>query len=204
MRYIATFGYHTNHIFGKDGKIVGIGNEKISNMILIYSLDVGADEKTINSIKNTKEYIESKLEEYNIPYLFVKVNPYEFRTNVKNFRKYIVPKTIINLTGGKRIVGYALFYAAILEKENVEKVFYVSKLGEIIELPLIPPDIKLTELEMEILNLLDENGDMFVSDIAHKLRRSLSTISEYISQLEEKGLVKKLSKGRRKIVKKII
>ena len=204
MRYITTFGYHTNHIFGKDGKIVGIDNEKISNMILIYSLDVDADEKTINSIKNTKEYIESKLEEYNIPYLFVKVNPYEFRTNVKNFRKYIVPKTIINLTGGKRIVGYALFYAAILEKENVEKVFYVSKLGEIIELPLIPPDIKLTELEMEILNLLDENGDMFVSDIAHKLKRSLSTISEYISQLEEKGLVKKLSKGRRKIVKKII
>lgn len=204
MRYIATFGYHTNHIFDKNGKIIGIDDEKISNMILIYSLDVDADENTVNSIKNTKNYIESKLKEYNIPYLFVEVNPYEFNTNVKNFRKYIVPKTIINLTGGKRIVGYALFYAAVLEKENVEKVFYVSKLGDIIEFPLIPPDIKLTELEMKILNLLDKEGEMSVSNIAHKLERSLSTISEYVSQLEKKGLVKKLSKGRRKIVKKVI
>ena len=61
MRYIATFGYHTNHIFDKNGKIIGIDDEKISNMILIYSLDVDADENTVNSIKNTKNYIESKL-----------------------------------------------------------------------------------------------------------------------------------------------
>lgn len=83
-------------------------------------------------------------------------------------------------------------------------MFYVSKLGDIIEFPLIPPDIKLTELEMKILNLLDKEGEMSVSNIAHKLERSLSTISEYVSQLEKKGLVKKLSKGRRKIVKKVI
>ncbi|CAB3287759.1 putative CRISPR locus-related DNA-binding protein Csa3 [Methanocaldococcus lauensis] len=204
MRYITTFGYHPNHIFDEEGKIIGINNEKISNMILIYSLDVDADEKSMNSIEKTKKYIESKLKEHNIPYLFVEVSPYEFNVNVKKFRKYIVPKTVINLTGGKRIVGYALFYAAILEKENVEKVFYVSKSGKIIEFPLISTDIKLTELEKEILNLLDKNGEMFVSDIAHKLKKSLSTISEYVSQLEEKGLVEKLSKGRRKIVRKVI
>ncbi|WP_456472605.1 CRISPR-associated CARF protein Csa3 [Methanocaldococcus sp.] len=204
MRYMATFGCHKNHIFDKNGEIIGMDIEKISNMILIYSLDADADEKIINIIKNTKDYIESKLKEYNIPYLFIEVNPYEFKINVKNFRKYIVPKTIINLTGGKRIVGYALFYAAILEKENIEKVFYVSKLGKIIEFPLIPPDIKLTEFEMKILDLLDKEKELSISDIAHKLKKSLSTISEYTSQLEKKGLIKKLSKGRKKIVKKII
>jgi len=203
MRYIATFGFHANHILDSDLNFIGV-HEKVSDAILIYSIDEDASHEEKRRIENTKEELKSKLEILEIPHLFIKVDPYKFNENVKRFRKYIVPKTFINLTGGKRIVGYALFYASVLERDNVEKVIYVPKMGEIIELPLVSPDVTLTPFEEQILELLDKREYMYVSEIARELGRSISTVSEYISKLEKKGLIRKIYEGRKRRIERVI
>jgi len=203
MRYIATFGYHTNHIFDDCSNFIGT-KEQISDVILIYSVDDDAKDYELQQIEKTKEELELKLKSLEIPYIIIKVDPYDFNKNVKRFRKYIIPKTTINITGGKRIVGHALFYSAILERNKIEKVIYVSKIGKVIELPLVSPNITLTTFEKQILKILDRKKYMYVSEIAKELGKSVSMVSEYISKLEKKGLIKKIHKGRKRIIERII
>lgn len=204
MRYIATFGFHAKHIFDNDLNFIGV-HKKVSDAILIYSVEDYATNEDRQKIENTKEELKSKFEKLEIPYIIKKVDePYKFSENVKRFRKYIVPKTLINLTGGKRVVGYALFYASILEKDNVEKVIYVPRIGEIIELPLVSPDVTLTHLEEQILELLNKKEYMYVSEIARELSKSVSTVSEYLSRLEKKGLIKKIYEGRKRRIERLI
>ncbi len=203
MRYIATFGYHANHIFDDSSNFVGT-KERISDVILIYSVDEDAKNYELQQIEKTKEELESKLKFLEVPHIIIKVDPYDFNENVKRFRSYIIPKTIINITGGKRIVGHALFYSAILERNKIEKVIYVSKIGKIIELPLISPEIKLTTFEKQILKILDKRKYMYVSEIARELGKSISMVSEYISKLEKKGLVRKIHEGRKRRIERVI
>lgn len=203
MRYVATFGYHTNHIFDECSNFVGT-KEQISDVILIYSVDEDAKDSELQQIEKTKEELESKLKSLEVPYITIKVDPYDFNENIKRFRRYIIPKTIINITGGKRIVGHALFYSAILERNKIEKVIYVSKRGKIIELPLVTPNITLTNFEKQILKILDRRRYMYVSEIAMELGKSISIVSEYISKLEKKGLVKKIHEGRKRRVERVI
>lgn len=203
MRYIATFGYHTNHIFDDYSNFVGT-KEQISDVILIYSVDEYAKDYELQQIEKTKEELKSKLKSLEVPYIIIKVDPYDFNENVKRFRRHIIPKTIINITGGKRIVGYALFYSAILERNKIEKVIYVSKLGKMIELPLVSPNITLTTFEKQILKILNRKKYMYVNEIAKELGKSISMVSEYISKLEKKGLVKKIHEGRKRRIEKVI
>ncbi len=203
MRYIATFGYHADHIFDDSLDFIGT-KERISDVILIYSVDEDAKNYELQQIEKTKKELESKLKFLEVPYIIIKVDPYDFNENVKRFRSYIIPKTIINVTGGKRIVGYSLFYSAILERNKIEKVIYVSKIGKIIELPLISPEIKLTTFEKQILKILDKRKYMYVSEIARELGKSISMVSEYISKLEKKGLVRKIHEGRKRRIERVI
>ncbi len=203
MRYIATFGYHINHIFDSCSNFVG-AKEQIDDAILVYSVDTDIKDNELQQIENTKEELKSKLNSLEIPHIFIKVDPYDFNKNVKKFRKYIIPKTIINITGGKRIIGYALFYSSILERDKVESVIYVPKAGEIIELPLVSPDITLSNFEKQILKILNGKKYMYVYEIAMELGKSTSMVSEYISRLESKGLIRKIREGRKKRIERVI
>jgi len=83
-------------------------------------------------------------------------------------------------------------------------VIYVSKTGKMIELPLVSPNITLTTFEKQILKILNGKKYMYVNEIANELGKSISMVSEYISKLEKKGLVKKIHEGRKRRIEKTI
>lgn len=82
-------------------------------------------------------------------------------------------------------------------------IFYVSDEGEVIELPLVEPGGKLSDLETEILEVLKE-GRISVSELAYKLQRKVPLISQYLSKLEAKGYIKKEKIGKRVFVERTL
>lgn len=206
MRYVVTLGEHTKHVFG-NGVIIlpkKLMRFEVHDAVILYAFSKRADkEKEDFIIKNVKEAKE-RFEEKNIPCLVKEVKePYNFSRNVYEFRKLIKPKTVINLTGGRRIIGLELFYAAIFEKDKLLSVFYVSDEGEVIELPLVEPGGKLSSLETEILEVLKEKP-LSISELAYKLQRRVPLISQYIARLEAKGYIKREKIGKRVFVERIL
>ncbi len=206
MRYIVTIGEHTKHVFRAEEIIVPrkLVRFEVHDVVILYAFSKRTDkEKEDFILKNVKEAKE-KFETKNIPCLVKEVKePYNFSRNVYEFRKLIKPKTVINVTGGRRIIGFELFYAAILEKDKLLSIFYVSDEGEVIELPLVEPGGKLSDLETEILEVLKE-GRISVSELAYKLQRKVPLISQYLSKLEAKGYIKKEKIGKRVFVERTL
>lgn len=202
MRYVCTFGFHLHHILSNN-KLIG-WEEKITNVILIYGIEDECSEEERERVLNIKSKLHRELEKLEIPHTFIKVNPFDFIANIEKFKELLSVPSVVNLTGGKRIICYALFYAAIINKKNISKIFYVTKENEIIELPIISLDLKISPFERKILNLLEKKGKLYINQISKFLERSPSMISEYISKLESKGLIKKIYEGKKRKISKVI
>lgn len=206
IRYIVTVGKHLKHIFRNEKIIVPerLTKFEICDAVILYAFLKGVDENDRDSIiKNVKEAKE-RFEDKNIPCLVKEVKePYNFLRNVHEFRRLMKPKTIINVTGGRRIIGFELFYAAILEKDKLLSIFYVSDNGEVIELPLVKPEESPSSLETEILRILRE-GPLSISELAYRLQRTIPLISQYVKRLEMKGYIEKKKIGKSVLVKRII
>ncbi|WP_297068801.1 CRISPR-associated CARF protein Csa3 [Thermococcus sp.] len=216
MRYIVTVGEHVNHIFRAKELILPPrlkkANITVDSAVILYSFRKDAEEENIEKIKNFVEEAERGFESLDIPVIPKEVkDPYLFQERIEEFKKLIVPKTVINLTGGRRILGYELFYAAIEvsneSPEAVESVFYVTEDGTPIEFPVINPQHRLTALEKEILEIIRSAKKPItitgIGDILSEHRDTaypLPLVSEYVSRLEKKGYVKKEAKGRRRLV----
>lgn len=224
MRYVVTVGEHVNHVF-REGELImperiRRGNPKISSAIVLYSIREDATksyrEKILSNVRNA----EDGFKRLGIPVVSIEVGePYLFPERIEEFKELIVPETIINITGGRRIVGYELLYAAVLVRnENpgaVKSVFYVTEMGGVIEFPVVDPTTQLTPLELQILRAaqahLQETGrPPSLTELLHRLELindspySLPFISEYVSRLEKKGYVKKERRGRRKLVTPLV
>ena len=224
MRYIVTVGEHINHIF-REGELVlperiRRGDSRISSAIVLYSIREDATESYREKILSNVRNAEDGFKRLGIPVVSIEVRePYLFPDRIEEFKELIVPETIINITGGRRIVGYELFYAAVLiRNENpwaVKSVFYVTEKGGVIEFPVVDPRVNLTPLELQILRAVREhvketgrapnltelkNRLEFINDSTY----SLPFISEYVSRLERKGYVKKEKRGRKKLVTPLV
>ena len=220
MRYIVTVGEHVNHIFKESELILPPrlkkANVSVDSAVILYSIRKNAKEEDVEKIKNFVEEAERGFKSLDIPVISKEVkDPYLFQERIEEFKKLIVPKTVINLTGGRRILGYELFYAAIeVSNENpeaVESVFYVTEEGNPIEFPIINPQLRLTPLEMEILEIIRKaKRPVTITEIRDILSEHRDTayplplVSEYVSRLEKKGYVKKESRGRRRFVISLI
>ncbi|ASJ08824.1 DNA-binding protein [Thermococcus siculi] len=220
MRYIVTVGEHINHIFRNDRLILPQRLEKadviIDSAVILYSFMKSAEDDDIKKINDCVKKAERAFFALDIPVITKEVkDPYLFQERIEEFERLIVPKTVINLTGGRRILGYELFYAAIeVSNKNpdaVEAVFYVTEDGHPIELPVINPQARLTQLEREILEIVRQSDKPItiteIRDTLSERRGSvypLPLVSEYISRLEKKGYVKKEPKGRKKFVVALI
>ncbi|MBP1912227.1 DNA-binding protein [Thermococcus stetteri] len=220
MRYIVTVGEHINHIL-QNGELVlpkriKKGNLKISSAVVLYSIRGDTTEEYREKILSNVRDAEEGFKSLRIPVVVAEVNePYLFQKRIDEFKKLIIPETIINITGGRRIVGYELLYAAVLVRnenpEAIKSVFYVTEKGGVIEFPLVDPKIQLTPLELQILRVAQEHmkrtkRPMNLTELKNRLELinestySLPFISEYVSRLERKGYVKKEQRGRRKFV----
>ena len=220
MRYIVTVGEHVNHIFRKGGLILPErlrrGDSNVSNAVVLYSIREDADDDYRRKITSSVNAAREGFKSLGIPVAVEEVKePYLFQERIEEFKELIVPGTVINITGGRRIVGYELLYAAVLVRnENpgaIRSVFYVTERGAVIEFPVTGPEVQLTPLELQILKVaqwyVKEKGKPanitelrnrleFLNDTAY----SLPLVSEYVSRLEKKGYVKKQTKGKRKVV----
>jgi|GEM_PF-1733408 len=224
MRYIVTVGEHVNHIF-RDGELVlperfKKGNFKISSVIVLYSIQEDTKEDYRKKILSNVQDAEERFKPLGIPVAVIEVNePYLFQERIEEFKELIIPGTLINITGGRRIVGYELLYAAVLVRnenpEAIKSVFYVTEKGGVIEFPVIDPKVQLTPLELQILRVvkeyIEETGrPPNLTELRSRLELvndstySLPFISEYVSRLEKKGYVKKELKGRKKFVVPLI
>ncbi|AEC52737.1 hypothetical protein PNA2_1822 [Pyrococcus sp. NA2] len=220
MRYIVTVGEHINHIFREKELILPPRLKKagimIDSAVILYSFRRNAKKDDIEKILENVQKAEKRFKSKNIPVTSIEVkNPYLFQERIREFEKLIVPKTVINITGGRRILGYELFYAAIKvlneDPEVVESIFYVTEDGHPIELPVIDPKARLTPLEVEILEIIQKaEKPITITEIRNALsmRRDkpypLSLVSEYVSNLERKGYIKKETRGRMKLVTSLI
>ncbi|MEM2637618.1 MAG: CRISPR-associated CARF protein Csa3 [Candidatus Korarchaeota archaeon] len=211
MRYIATVGEHINHIFRGDNLILpkGVDVSLVDNAILLFAYSKLAQEQDYFKIKESIETARVLFDRLNIACITKEItNPYEFTQNVMMLRGLFTRETIVNITGGRRIIGYSLFYAAVLEKNSPGgkkrnfRVFYVPEEGNVIELPLIAPQEQISHLEEEILNLLET--PLSIKEIACKINKGVSLVSQYLSMMESKGYVRKVRKGRHVIVYKVI
>jgi CRISPR-associated protein Csa3 len=220
MRYIVTVGEHINHIF-QNGELVlperiKKGDLKISNAVVLYSIREDVTEEYLEKVLSNVRDAEEGFKSLGIPLIVVEVNePYLFQERIEEFKKLIIPETIINITGGRRIVGYELLYAAVLVRnenpEAIKSVFYVTEKGGVIEFPVVDPRVQLTPLELQILRVAQEHmkrtgRPMNLTELRNRLEiinestYSLPFISGYVSRLEKKGYVKKQRRGRRKFV----
>ncbi|CAI1491855.1 putative DNA binding protein [Thermococcus nautili] len=224
MRYVVTVGEHVNHIF-REGELlmperIRRGNPKISSAIVLYSIRKDATksyrEKILSNVRNA----EDGFKRLGIPVVSIDVKePYLFPERIEEFKELIVPETVINITGGRRIVGYELLYAAILVRnENpdaIKSVFYVTEKGGVIEFPVVDPKVQLTPLELQILKLAQDyirktGRPPSLTELRTQLELindstySSPFVSEYVSRLEKKGYVKKERRGRRKFVTPLV
>jgi len=220
VRYVVTVGEHVNHIF-REGELIlperiRRGNPKISSAIVLYSIREDATgsyrEKILSNVRNAEEGFKR----LGIPVVSMEVKePYLFQERIEEFKELIIPETVVNVTGGRRIVGYELLYAAVLVRnetpEAVKSVFYVTEKGGVIEFPVVDPRVHLTPLELQILRIAQEHiketgRPMNLTQLRIRLENvnnstySLSFVSEYVSRLERKGYIKKERRGRRKVI----
>jgi len=220
MRYVVTVGEHVNHIF-RNGELIlperiKRGKPQIGSAVVLYSIREDATEEYREKVLSRVRDAEEGFKSLGIPVVTLEVKePYLFRERIEEFKRLIIPETVINITGGRRIVGYELLYAAVLVRnENpkaIKSVFYVTEKGGVIEFPVVDPRSHLTPLELQILRIVQEHmretgRPMNLTELKNRLEfindstYSLPFISEYVSRLERKGYVKKQRRGRRKFV----
>jgi len=220
MRYVVTVGEHVNHIF-REGKLVlperiRRRNPKISSAVVLYSVREDTPREYREKISSNVRNAEEGFKRLGIPVVSIEVKePYLFQERIEEFKELIVPETIINITGGRRIVGYELLYAAVLVRnENpdaIKSVFYVTEKGGVIEFPVVNPKVQLTPLELQILKLAQDytrktGRPPSLTELRTQLELindstySSPFISEYVSRLERKGYIKKERRGRRKLI----
>lgn len=200
--HIISLGFHTEHLFSL---FVKYGADKA---IFVYSIDNEPYlSEELNKIheKNVEDTMHAAKElcgMLNIKCEFLKVESSNFEQNLNIFRKIIKNEdnTIINLTGGRKIVTLALHQAALMEYKKVFKITYVEN-RNIIE---IPKSICLYEnislFERKIVNVL-MSGEKSISEISNLLGVKRPSVSAYIPRLEEKGLISVEKKGRSKIIR---
>ncbi|ASJ12052.1 winged helix DNA-binding protein [Thermococcus thioreducens] len=224
MRYVVTVGEHINHIF-QNGELmlperIKNGNPKISSAVVLYSVREDTTKEYRKRILSNVREAEERFKSLRIPVVVIEIGePYRFQERIEEFKRLIIPETIINITGGRRIVGYELLYAAVLVRnENpdvIKSVFYVTEKGDVIEFPVVDPRIQLTPLELQILRIIQDHSretgrPMNLTELRNRLEfindstYSLPFISEYVSRLERKGYVKKEKKGRKRFVVPLI
>lgn len=220
MRYVVTVGEHINHIF-RNGKMIlpkriSEGNSQISSAVVLYSIREDATKEYRKKVLSKVKDAEEGFKGLGLPVAVIEVKePYLFQERIEEFKKLIIPETVINITGGRRIVGYELLYAAVLVRnenpEAIKSVFYVTENGGVIEFPVVNPRVQLTPLELQILKVTQDYTRKIgrppsLTELRNQLELindstySLPFISEYVSRLERKGYIKKEKRGRKKLV----
>jgi CRISPR-associated protein Csa3 len=95
-----------------------------------------------------------------------------------------------HLIGGMRVLLLSIYYYAMLcnlVKKKVKMTLYTEDFANSYEPPLNLPEIPESREALEIVRLLNREGEMKLSDIAKKLGKSESTISKQLDLLD--GLI---------------
>ena len=176
---------------------------KVREVVILYP-------KTIENSDVVKAYNEVSqiLALRQIRVYRIDVNPYNFVDLVTRVRSIVREKykefgenykIILNLTAGRRSVGFALFCVAMLEADKVFQCVYLKEeTTKLMEIPFIKLDISLTESEKkvlsEIMNIVNNRGVSKIKENEVTKRVVGTNIYRIMSRLKEKGIIKNVKR----------
>ena len=167
------------------------GLQDISSVYLfsVWNTDEYRRKQAEDVINNISKYLDTVKVKYMVKYLDVNK---EFGGIVSDIASSLTSTDNLEfyLIGGMRIINLALYYYALICKslgKNVRVFSYTEDMSRKYEV-LISLPAKVSESQLEIMKVL-ENGEREIGELALKLKKSLSTVSKQMSDLEEKGYV---------------
>mgnify|MGYP001772520447 FL=1 len=167
------------------------GLQNVSSVYLfsVWNTDEYRRKQAEEVINDISKYLDTLKVKYTVKYLDVNK---EFSGIVLDIASSLTSTDNLEfyLIGGMRIVNLALYYYALVCKSLGKKVrvfSYTEDMSRKYEV-LISFPAKVSESQLEIMRVL-EKGEIEIGELAEKLKKSLSTVSKQISDLEEIGYV---------------
>ena len=156
----------------------------------VYGKDEFSKKRSDETLRYAEDYLNKVgVKNYILKYVNVDVPFEEILSQINDvLHPYI--EIEFHLIGGMRVLLLSLYYYAMLcnlVKKKVKMTLYTEDFANSYEPPLNLPEIPESREALEIVRLLNREGEMKLSDIAKKLGKSESTISKQLDLLD--GLI---------------
>ncbi|ADB86687.1 CRISPR-associated CARF protein Csa3 [Saccharolobus islandicus] len=156
----------------------------------VYGKDEFSKKRSDETLRYAEDYLNKVgVKNYILKYVNVDVPFEEILSQINDvLHPYI--EIEFHLIGGMRVLLLSLYYYAMLcnlVKKKVKMTLYTEDFASSYEPPLNLPEIPESREALEIVRLLNREGEMKLSDIAKKLGKSESTISKQLDLLD--GLI---------------
>jgi len=145
--------------------------------------------------KNALEDFTSFLNEVSIPYEIKEVDPHDFQGIVIEVGKLIISDPgkdfLINLSGGMRLLNFAVFSAFLLTGVDAEVEIETEDFKSVYNFrvkDVLPLSIPLTKDHIEILKAI-YNGLNSTSSISKRAGIPLTTTWRRLNELKKEGLI---------------
>jgi CRISPR locus-related DNA-binding protein len=183
---VFTLGFDVTHVLTRLTEIGLEGKEK-----LIFVLPKDKKERAEASVSAIQAHINAlNSRGFKLSGEFLRVDEHDFLKAVRELYQALegFDELFVELSGGLRILNFALFTASLLLGEKVKRMS--TKLetdGSNVALTQLPL-VTLKQNEKALLQAL--KGEKTISELSKEVKRNKTSVYRTLEQLEEKGLVK--------------
>jgi CRISPR locus-related DNA-binding protein len=183
---VFTLGFDVTHVLTRLAEIGLEGKEK-----LIFVLPKDKKERAEASVSAIQAHINAlNSRGFKLSGEFLRVDEHDFLKAVRELYQALegFDELFVELSGGLRILNFALFTASLLLGEKVKRMS--TKLetdGSNVALTQLPL-VTLKQNEKALLQAL--KGEKTISELSKEVKRNKTSVYRTLEQLEEKGLVK--------------
>ncbi len=164
----------------------------ISDGDAIYLITAGNDERVMKAYEAIRSFVSTSFRDVSVELIKV---PTDFVRGVKLlvdlFRRIDSP-TIVNLSGGMRILALMTFAALVISGREAEVEIELEDFSGVVSIPrqlIAMLAAKLSEEKRELLRTL-VGREMEAREIAERLGKDVTTVRRHVRALSELGLVK--------------
>jgi len=194
---ISPLGFETDQLVSC---IVKEGVEKGDRIIILRPEEMKEETRGKSAFENLKDIVNQVSEDIDIEKIVLDYR--NFQDIVETISKQIKKsegKTVLNISGGPRVIIIALTVVGIFHRDEIEKIYNHSEIDKEIreiELPSIFQPLK--DNEKKLLKTIVEESPLRFKDLVEKVDLSKSSISRLMRKMEDNNLVDIEEEGREK------
>lgn len=199
--YVSTLGYHGERV---TRPVIGHGLDAGDEVVFVRpggDADDGRAKEAINHVRRLLQEVEPAV---SISVECIDTEPFERAVlQCSALVRRASGDVVVNLGGGAREVFLPLSIAAVLQASRIETGLQYRDVDERVREWEVPDlTASVPESAWFVLDLLAEaNGKATVPELTRRSERSKSTITRWINELDEAGLVETDRTGKTKIAR---